>query len=176
MDAPEKAKEIKAVIVMIGAFFTALWGWLGWAILLWIAAILLDYLSGSLAAKKENNWSSAIARDGLWHKTGEIFAVLVAALCDIALSVIVQGSGITVPFNIGPMLTPLVLLWYFLTEAGSIIENCGRLGAPVPKWFQQKVNHYKDAIDNEKGQQTYLDAVISEQEPTASGDEYRPEH
>ena len=80
------------------------------------------------------------------------------------------------PFNIGPMLTPLVLLWYFLTEAGSIIENCGRLGAPVPKWFQQKVNHYKDAIDNEKGQQTYMDAVISEQEPTASGDEYRPEH
>ena len=51
MDAPEKANQIKALITMVLAFLTTLWGWLGWAILLWIAAILLDYVSGSLAAK-----------------------------------------------------------------------------------------------------------------------------
>lgn len=150
MNAPEKAKEIRAVFAMIIAFFTALWGWMGWAILIWIMAILLDYLSGSLAAKREKNWSSDIARDGLWHKAGEIFAVLVAALCDIALAVVLEGSGIEIPFNVGPLLTPIVLMWYILTEAGSIIENCGRLGAPVPKWFQQKVTNAKDAIDKEQ--------------------------
>lgn len=155
MDAPEKANQIKALITMVLAFLTTLWGWLGWAILLWIAAILLDYISGSLAAKKEKNWSSEIARDGLWHKTGEIFAVLVAAMCDIALSVVIEGAGIKLPFEVGPMLTPIVLLWYFLTEAGSIIENCGRLGAPVPKWFKQKITNAKDAIDKEQTKPTY---------------------
>ena len=150
MNTPERATEIKAAVAMIIAFLTALWGWLGWAIIIWIACILLDYISGSMAAKREHNWSSEIARDGLWHKAGEIFAVLVAALCDIALKVIAEGAGITLPFEIGPMLTPIVLLWYILTEVGSIIENCGRLGAPVPKWFKQWVDNNKGAIDQQQ--------------------------
>ena len=153
MNAPERAKEIKAAIAMIIAFFTALWGWLGWAILIWIGCILLDYISGSMAARREKNWSSDIARDGLWHKAGEICAVLVAALCDIALDVMIRGAGITLPFEIGPMLTPIVLLWYTLTEVGSIIENCGKLGAPVPSWFKQKVDQYKDSIDQSQGKE-----------------------
>ena len=45
------------------------------------------------------------------------------------------------------MLTPIVLLWHILTEVGSIIENCGRLGAPMPKWFKARVDQYKEAID-----------------------------
>lgn len=149
MDAPERATEIKAALAMVIAFLTALWGWMGWAIIIWIFAILLDYISGSMAAKREKNWSSEIARDGLWHKAGEIFAVLVAVLCDIALEVMAKGSGVKIPFDIGPMLTPIVLMWYILTEAGSIIENCGRLGAPMPKWFKQRVEQYKAAIDKE---------------------------
>lgn len=155
MEVPEKAQEIKAAIAMVIAFLTALWGWMGWAVLIWIAAILLDYISGSLAAKKEKNWSSEIARDGLWHKTGEIFSVLVAALCDIALQVVAEGSGIQIPFEIGPLLTPIVLLWYILTEAGSVIENCGRLGAKVPKWFRQKIKDAADAIDHDQEKPTY---------------------
>ena len=155
MDAPERATEIKAAIAAVIGFLTALWGWLGWTVLLWICAILLDYVSGSLAAKREKNWSSEIARDGLWHKTGEIFSVLVATLCDIALQVVAEGSGIQIPFEIGPLLTPIVLLWYILTEAGSIIENCGRLGARVPKWFRQKIKDAADAIDHDKEKSTY---------------------
>lgn len=151
MNAPEKATEIKAAAAGVIAFFTALWGWTGWAIIIWLACILTDYLAGSFAAKKENNWSSAIAREGLWHKLGEIFAVLVAALADIALKVIVSGSGIMLPFEIGPLLTPVVLLWYTLTEIGSIIENCGKLGAPVPSWFKQSVDKYKEKIDMQQG-------------------------
>lgn len=150
MDAPEKAIEIKAAITAVIAFFTALWGWTGWEVIIWIACILTDYLAGSLAAKKENNWSSAIAREGLWHKLGEIFAVLVAALCDISLKVVAEGSGIDIPIKVGALLTPVVLMWYILTEFGSIIENCGKLGAPIPKWFQQYVDKTKETIDKSK--------------------------
>lgn len=150
MDAPEKAIEIKAAITAVIAFFTALWGWTGWEVIIWIACILTDYLAGSLAAKKENNWSSAIAREGLWHKLGEIFAVLVAALCDISLKVVAEGSGIDIPIKVGALLTPVVLMWYILTELGSIIENCGKLGAPIPKWFQQYVDKTKETIDKSK--------------------------
>ena len=149
MEAPEKATEIKAGLTAIIAFLTALWGWTGWAIIIWLVCIFLDYVAGSMAAKKENNWSSDIARQGLWHKLGEIFAVMVAALCDIALTVITHGTGIDIPIEVGPLVTPVVLLWYILTELGSIIENCGKLGAPVPKWFSDYVEKQKDKIDKQ---------------------------
>lgn len=154
MNAPDKASEIKAAIVAVIAFLSALWGWLGWVVIIWIAAILLDYISGSMAARREKNWSSAIARDGLWHKAGEIFAVLAAALCDIALKVIMDSSGIKLPFDFTACITPIVLLWYILTEIGSIIENCGKLGAPVPSWFKSKVDTAKEAIDHDQSGET----------------------
>ena len=151
MNAPEKATEIKAAITAVLAFLTALWGWMGWIAFLWIIMIFMDYITGSMAARKDKEWSSAIAREGLWHKAGEIFAVLVAALCDIALQIVGEQSGIKLPFDIGPVVTPVVLTWYILTEVGSILENCGKMGAPVPSWFKKKVNDYKDAIDKEQG-------------------------
>ena len=152
MPAPEKATEIKAAIAAVLAFFTALWGCLGWAVLVWIFCFLLDYLSGTAAARKAGEWSSSIAREGVWHKLGEILAVLVAALCDIALRVIVEGAGLDFPamgFEIGPIVTPVVLLWYIFTELGSIIENAEKMGAPVPHWIKKGLKQYRDKIDRE---------------------------
>lgn len=150
MNAPERAKEIKAAIAGLLALLTALWGWVGWAVLIWISCVVLDYLSGSAAAKAHSEWTSAQARAGLWHKLGEIFAVLVAALCDIALTVLVNGSGVELPIDIGPLVTPVVLLWYILTELGSIAENAGKLGAPVPAWLKASLKKAKDDIDEKQ--------------------------
>ena len=151
MNAPEKATEIKAAIATALALLTSLWGWTGWAVIIWIGCIILDYISGSAAAQARGEWSSAVARAGLWHKLGEIFAVLVAALCDIALSVIVNGSGVDIPVKIGPLVTPVVLLWYIITELGSVAENAGKLGAPVPDWLKKRLKGYKDKIDADNG-------------------------
>lgn len=151
MQVPDKIDEIKGVAALLLATLTALWGWMGWAVIIWIICVLLDYVSGTAAARKSGEWSSAVAREGLWHKLGEIFAVLVAALSDIALSVIVQGSGIHIGLEIGPIVTPVVLLWYIITELGSIIENAGLLGAPIPTWLQKSLKDYKKKLDAQQG-------------------------
>lgn len=152
MNAPEKATEIKAVFAAVIAFLTALWGWTGWAILIWVLCFLLDYISGTAAARKSGEWSSAVAREGVWHKLGEIFAVLVAALCDIALKVIVSGAGLDIGIDIGPLVTPIVLLWYIITELGSVAENAEKMGAPVPKWIKRSLKQYRDKIDHDRGE------------------------
>lgn len=149
MSAPDKATEIKAALAAVIAFFTALWGWMGWAVLIWVFCFLLDYLSGTAAARKAGEWSSDIAREGVWHKLGEIFAVLVAALCDIALRVILEGSGLDLGIQIGPMVTPVVLMWYIITELGSIAENAEKMGAPVPAWIKKSLKQYRDKIDRD---------------------------
>lgn len=152
MNAPDKAMEIKGTIAAIIAFLTALWGWTGWAVVIWMGCVILDYIAGTVAARSVGEWSSSIARAGLWHKLGEIFAVLVAALCDIALSVITAGAGLDLPIEIGPLVTPVVLLWYIITELGSIVENAGKLGAPVPAWLKKSLKQYKDKIDANQGE------------------------
>lgn len=149
MTAPERATEIKAAVAAIIAFLTSLWGWVGWAVWIWIACMAIDYISGSAAAKKDGTWASSVARAGLWHKLGEVIAVLVAALCDISLHVLVNGAGVQIGVELPAMVTPVVLLWYILTELGSIAENAGKLGAPVPKWLQKSLAAYKDKIDED---------------------------
>lgn len=151
MHVPDKVDEIKGAVALLIATLTALWGWMGWAVVIWVACIFLDYGSGTAAARKRGEWSSAVAREGLWHKLGEIFAVLVAALCDIALDVVLQSSGIAVGIEIGPIITPVVLLWYIITELGSIIENAGLLGAPIPVWLQKSLKDYRKKIDASQG-------------------------
>lgn len=150
MTAPEKAIEIKAALAAVIAFFTALWGWMGWAVFVWMACIVLDYATGSWAARSAGEWSSAVARAGLWHKLGEIVAVLVAALCDIALGVLIGEAGIDLGIDTSTFLTPIVLLWYIITELGSIIENAGKLGAPVPAWLKKGLEQYREKLEHDK--------------------------
>lgn len=137
MNAPSKAQEIKALLAAGVAFLTALWGWVGWIIFLLVMAIALDYITGTAAAKATGEWTSKVAREGLWHKLGEIVALLVAALCDIAISVILHTGAAQIfeglPY--GNYITLVVATWYFFTEIGSILENIKKLGAPIPEWL-----------------------------------------
>lgn len=155
MNAPDKAVEIKAAITAVIAFGTSLWGATGWAIVILFACIVLDYITGTFAAIHSGEWSSSVARQGLWHKLGEISALLVAALCDIALNVIINStistviSGIELP---NAAFTMLVTVWYIFTELGSITENAAKLGAPVPAWLSRAIAKIKDKteIENNK--------------------------
>lgn len=149
MNAPDKAAEIKAAAAAAIAFGTALFGWVGWLIILWLAATALDYLTGTFAAIYNKRWSSSAARSGLWHKLGSIFAVLVAALCDIALFVMSDNLGLSLPFT-GQhcLITPVVTAWYIFTELGSIIENAAAMGAPVPDVLKKLIAKSKKSIDD----------------------------
>ena len=141
MTSEEKAREIKAFLTAILAFFTALWGWLGWAVMLLIACMALDWITGSWAAGAKGKWSSAAAREGLRHKLGEIVALLVAALCDIAVQVILNSAAADLlqGWTYGNYMTLLVAVWYIFTELGSIVENAGELGAPIPQWLKKGI-------------------------------------
>lgn len=142
MTAQERATEIKGLLVAAFTFLTALWGWLGWAVLLLAFAMLLDYITGSAAARARGEWSSEVAREGLRHKLGEIIAVGAAAFADLGVQVALHSVDL-LPL-IGQTAWPhcftmIVVLWYFFTEVGSIVENAGELGAPIPSWMRKGI-------------------------------------
>lgn len=149
MNAPDKITELKAAIAATLAALTAFWGWVGWTVAIFAACMLVDYITGSWAARSRGEWSSAIARQGLWHKLGEIVALLVAALCDIALLVIIRSEAAPLLSGIDHRcyLTLLVSIWYIFTELGSIVENAAKLGAPIPGWLAKGIALLKNKAD-----------------------------
>ena len=89
-------------------------------------------------------------RQGLWHKLGEIVALLVAALCDISIAVILNSAAAPLMrgFEYRNYLTLIVSIWYIFTELGSIVENVEKLGAPVPAWLLKVTGHFRKKADD----------------------------
>lgn len=131
----EKLTAMKATIVSILTALGTFLGWQGVMIVIWVVAMALDYLSGTIAACCAGRWSSAVARNGLKHKGGMILVVTVAGLADVTMDVI--GGHLPVEMDWPMVVLPMVLAWYILTELGSILENAIKLGAPVPHWLMK---------------------------------------
>ena len=83
-----------------------------------IAAVLIimDYVTGISAAVSRGDLQSSKMREGLWHKLGEIGAILLAYL------VAEEGHYIGLPYRID-LLIPAVLIWISVMEITSILEN-----------------------------------------------------
>ncbi len=140
--------QIKAAAAAALGLLTGLWGWFGWLVVGWIGCMALDYLTGSLAAAKEGQWSSGKAREGIWHKCGMIVVVIVAAGADLLLSLVLANLPLVeLPIQYAGLVCPVVLVWYIVTELGSIVENAVAMGAVVPNWLTKLLAMSKGAVD-----------------------------
>lgn len=138
----EKLTAVKSAVaaglMAMGTFL----GWKGIMLVIWVAVMALDYLSGTLAACRLGQWSSAVARQGLWHKGGMILVVTVAALADLVMLMMVQYLPLGIQWP--GLVLPLVLAWYIMTELGSVLENAVKMGAKVPSFL---IRLLKSGID-----------------------------
>lgn len=66
----EKLTAFKAAIAAVFTALGAFLGWQGVLVAIWGGCMLLDYLSGTIAAWATGEWSSKVAREGLRHKGG----------------------------------------------------------------------------------------------------------
>ena len=144
----DNVNNFKAAVTACVAVLTALWGWFGWLVVLFVVAMAADYLTGTAAAMQQGKWSSKAARDGIWHKCGSIIVVMVAGAADLLIGTMLGHlPGVVLPFEYTVLLCPLVTVWYTLTELGSIVENAVALGAPVPAWLTKMLDAAKDVVD-----------------------------
>ena len=135
--------------------------------------IVLDYLTGTLAAKKNHTWSSRVAREGIWHKVGIIIAIMLAALLDVAV-IVATKSVLKLSFTYFGLFAPLVALCYTLTEFGSILENLRKMDVYVPAFLTRGFASLKNAVDAHAEaaipKPTTETAVHAEEEETAKED------
>ena len=139
---------IKGAVALFFAAVGELLGWKGIMLLVLALMMCVDYISGTLAAKRTGTWSSQKARDGIFHKGGTLLVLLVAIVLDVLFSAAVPH----LPFVSGTIsnpgiFLPLVAAWYIITEIGSVMENAVLMGAPVPAWFAKAVRATGKIVD-----------------------------
>jgi len=145
----DKINVLKATIAASFAGISAWLGWFGWLTVTFVACMAVDWITGSAAAAKAGEWNSKRGREGLWHKTGSIVAVIVSVLLDVVIGTVINNiPNITLPFSYTVILCPVVIVWYILTELGSIIENAGKMGAPVPDFLRRAILLFKGTVDS----------------------------
>lgn len=140
----------------IGAvgLLAAFQGWMGWLVLLYGVVLAADWITGTALALKKKSWSSSRARQGLWNKCGSIITVGVAVLTDILLGLVVNNMpGIRLPFQYSTLLCPIVLVWYIVSELGSILENAASMGAPVPAFLKAVLKKVNQACETDTEKQ-----------------------
>lgn len=141
----DKLLEIKAAETAAITALNAILGWRGILAVAWVAAMALDYISGTMAACKLGQWCSARAREGLWHKAGSMIAVMVAWMADLVMGIVCQY--LPIGYSWPGMILPLALSWYIITELGSIVENVVKMGANVPGWLIKLLKASTKAMD-----------------------------
>lgn len=112
---------VKSVLAAICALSGFIFGDLNGIMIALVALIVLDYISGVLAAVVEKKLSSEVGAKGIAKK---IFMLLIVAVANIVdINVIGEGH----------VLKSVTVIFYIANECISLIENAGRLGVPVPK-------------------------------------------
>jgi len=116
----------KSIVAVGGAAVSYLFG--GWSALLSILLtfVVLDYVTGVAAAAKEGKLNSEVGAWGIVRKVGIFVIVAVAHLVDRAL-----GDA--------HLFRDAAIFFYLANELLSMIENTGRLGAPIPPALQRAV-------------------------------------
>lgn len=139
------------------AWLSARLGILLYVILILAAAMVIDYITGMLASKTEAidhpydpdyGWNSKKGAKGIIKKVGYLCVIAVAMMVDYIILNVAASVGIEITLK--AFFGLMVTVWYLLNEALSIIENAGRMGAPVPDWLRQYIAVLKSKIESKE--------------------------
>ena len=122
-------KQIMAAVCTLISFL--FWDIEGMMVAL-IALIVLDYISGVIAAAVEKRLSSGVGAKGIAKK---IFMLLIVALANIVDTSVIGD---------GHVLKTVTVVFYICNECISLIENAGRIGVPVPKKLLDVLEQLRD--------------------------------
>lgn len=145
--------KIKTYAVFVCGIFGVMWGRLGalaWLILALLIFNVADWITGSAASAVEGKGiSSDAGRRGIVKKVGYWIEIGVCLVVDMLLVYALPelSTGATVVTFTHPIVAPMVAVWLDLNEILSVIENLGRMGAPVPEWLSKFITVLKNKVD-----------------------------
>jgi toxin secretion/phage lysis holin len=150
-----KVYAIQGAFATVTASFTAKLGILWWVFLIFALCIIVDFLSGMAASKKESiehpedknkGWNSKKGLLGIIKKFGYILIVGVAFILDFLIYKTSGYLGIEMPTS--TFFCLLISVLFILNELLSITENAGRMGANIPQFLVNAISVLKGKVEN----------------------------
>lgn len=132
----------KTILAAIGAGFAYVYGAWDPLIIVLVAFVGLDYLSGVACGAIEGKLSSKIGIKGFIKKMGIFIVVAVACLLD---RIVPAANG---------ALRSATCMFFIANEGISVLENWARIGLPLPDAIRNALLHLKEspAADKNKKQ------------------------
>lgn len=128
----------KVLFSAIGGIIGSIFGELDGFFYALLVFMVIDYLTGIMAAILEKNLSSSIGKKGIFKKVMIIFLVAMAHMID--LHIVKQGGAVRTA----------VIFFYFSNEGLSILENATRLGLPIPNRIRNVLRQLQEENKEEK--------------------------
>ena len=122
----------KIIIAALGTGITWLFGTWDTALIVLVAFMALDYLTGVLRAIVNQEVSSDTGLKGIARKTVILIVLIVAVLLDRLLN---TGTWV---------FRTLICYFYIANEGISLLENCAGLGLPIPDKLKDALVQLKD--------------------------------
>lgn len=126
----------KIIAAALCTAFSFMFGDMSGMFIALIVLIVLDYITGVMAAAVEHKLSSEIGARGIAKK---VFMLLIVAIANIVDVNVIGGDA--------HALKSVVIVFYIANEAISLLENAGRLGVPLPKKLLDVFAQLKDKAD-----------------------------
>ncbi len=120
-----------ALLAALSAYFRELAA----PLLLLLAVMALDWISGISAAWVNRRLDSRIGLTGIVKKVGYLLVVAVGMTLDYLICLLGERFGLTLEdhFFVGL----LVILWLVINECISVLENVDEMGLPVPDFVKR---------------------------------------
>ena len=125
--------------------FTGIGGIMGWLfggidgfLYALIAFVVIDYITGVMAAFYTKQLSSEVGFKGIAKKVMIFLLVAIGNIIDIEI------------LKTGAVLRTAVIFFYLSNEGISIIENAARLDLPIPARLADVLKQIKDGDGNDK--------------------------
>lgn len=116
-------------VSLTGSIASLLFGGLSKLLFFLIAFVIVDYITGVLAAIVEKKLSSRVGFKGIAQKVFIFALVSIAHVLDIILSTTI--------------IKDITILFYLVNEFISIMENAHRIGVPIPEMLKRMIDTVK---------------------------------
>ena len=108
-----------------------------WILLLPLALMSADIVTGWIQASINNTWDSTKMRVGLFRKSGEILVIVVAYVIYAAIALPVDVPA-------------FVATYIVIMEVISVCENLDQAGLPIPHWITRKLRKVAEDLNEDE--------------------------
>ncbi len=141
-----KENVLHSVITFIVAGVSAYFQIIAVPLIVLIAVMLLDYVTGMVAAYIRAELSSRKGIIGILKKLGYFALVCVGISVDYILYSALQQLGIS--NEITMLFGLIVTVWLIINELISILENLAKIDVPIPNFLTKIIKKLKTTIED----------------------------